>query len=126
MASVDRVINRRLPVKSDTSQRVILAAEAIGFHAAGLLEKRVAELPKRRIRLLLQKRDTFYQGFGRALMTAANQNNEMEAKPILEFMDEISPSYVASQLLEMAPRVDAIAVVPMEHAAVVQALEKTH
>src|SRR5215475_13462341 len=81
VATVDRVINRRLPVKSDTATRVIAAAEAIGFHAAGLLKKRVAELPKRRIGLLLQKKDTFYQTFGRALMMAATRNNEMEAKP---------------------------------------------
>src|SRR5579885_2038649 len=104
VATVDRVINRRLPVKSDTSQRVISAAEAIGFHAAGLLKKRVAELPKRRIGLLLQKRDPFYQAFGRALTTAATQNHEMEGKPVLEFMDEISPAYAASRILEMMPR----------------------
>ncbi len=32
IATVDRVINRRLPVNSYTTQRVVDAAEAIGFH----------------------------------------------------------------------------------------------
>ena len=35
VATVDRVINRRLPVNSDTVQRVVQAAEQIGYRATG-------------------------------------------------------------------------------------------
>jgi LacI family transcriptional regulator len=48
VATVDRVLNRRLPVREDTAIRVVEAAEAIGYHATGLLKRRIAESPKRK------------------------------------------------------------------------------
>ena len=35
VATVDRVLNRRLPVRESTALRVVSAAEAIGYHATG-------------------------------------------------------------------------------------------
>ena len=37
MATVDRVINRRLPVSGATAARVMAAAETIGYHGAVLV-----------------------------------------------------------------------------------------
>ncbi len=47
VATVDRVLNRRLPVRDDTALRVVAAAEAIGYHATGLLRQRLTETPRR-------------------------------------------------------------------------------
>jgi len=37
VATVDRVLNDRLPVRYETALRVVEAAERVGYHAAGLL-----------------------------------------------------------------------------------------
>ena len=71
VATVDRVLNRRLPVREDTALRVVSAAEAIGYHATGLLKRRMTEVPRRTLGFLLQKRhDSFYQSFGAELVKA--------------------------------------------------------
>ena len=123
VATVDRVLNQRLPVRSDTTQRVVAAAEAIGYHATGLLKRRMVEVPKRRLGFLLQKRDNFYLEFGRDLVAATKANKEIEGKPILEFMEELIPATIAKRLTEMVPRVDAVAVVAMDHPQVNEAVE---
>ena len=122
-ATVDRVINRRLPVSEDTALRVVNAAERIGYHGMGLLRRRITEMPARRFGFLLQKRDSFYQAFGRELLAAAKASKDVEARPVLEFMDEVVPSYIAQRLSELAPRVDAVAVVAMDNPQVNQAVE---
>ena len=53
VATVDRVLNRRLPVREDTALRVVAAAETIGYHATGLLKRRLAEAPRRHFGFLL-------------------------------------------------------------------------
>src|SRR4051812_28546724 len=71
IATVDRVLNRRLPVREDTAQRVVAAAESIGYHATGLLKQRLVQAPQRTFGFLLQKRnDDFYRALA-AELTAA-------------------------------------------------------
>lgn len=123
VATVDRVLNRRLPVREDTTIRVVEAAEAIGYHATGLLKSRLTETPKRRFGFLLQKPDPFYQTLGKELVAATKAARTVEGRPLLEFMEEVVPSVVADRLLEMARKVDAIAVVAMDHPVVNEAVE---
>jgi LacI family transcriptional regulator len=123
VATVDRVLNRRLPVREDTAVRVVQAAEAIGFHATGLLKRRLTETPQRRLGFLLQKRDAFYQKLGKDLADATKAASFIEGKPIIEHVDELVPSIIAARLREMAPRVDAVALVAVDHPIVIEAVE---
>jgi hypothetical protein len=43
VATVDRVLNKRHPVKEGTARRVLEAAERIGFYATGLLRQRLGK-----------------------------------------------------------------------------------
>jgi LacI family transcriptional regulator len=116
VATVDRVLNRRLPVRGDTAQRVVAAAETIGYHATGLLKRRLTEIPVRRFGFLLQKRnDAFYQAFGSALVHATKSAREIEGKPIVEFSEELVPSTIAERLRSLAGKCDAVAVVSVDH-----------
>ena len=57
VATVDRVLNGRHPVREETARRVYEAASAIGYHAAALIHQRItADLPKMDFAFLLQKR----------------------------------------------------------------------
>ncbi len=116
VATVDRVLNRRLPVRGDTAQRVVAAAETIGYHATGLLKRRLTEIPVRRFGFLLQKRhDAFYQAFSASLAGATKAAREIEGKPIVEFSEELVPATIADRLKVLAAKCDAVAVVSVDH-----------
>ena len=124
VATVDRVLNRRLPVRDDTAARVMEAAEAIGFHAAGLLKQRLEEVPRRTFGFLLQKRQNpFYQALGAALIEETQRAYSMQGRALVEFIDEINPALIAARLRDMAPRADAVAIVAVDHPAVNEAVE---
>jgi LacI family transcriptional regulator len=72
----------------------------------------------------LQKRDSFYLNFGKELIAATKTATQIDGKPFLEFMDELVPSYIASRILDMSRRVDALAIVTMDHPQVNQAIEE--
>lgn len=124
VATVDRVLNRRLPVREDTARRVVEAAEAIGYHAAGLLKQRLIEVPQRTFGFLLQKRDQFYQTLGAALAAETRAATFIRGRPVVEFTDEISPSIIAARIRDAAARTDALAVVAVDHPLVNEAVEE--
>ncbi len=115
IATVDRVLNRRLPVRGDTAQRVVEAAERIGFHATSLLRKRVFELPARRFGFLLQKKNVFYQALGVALNEASLAELRFQVKPVVEHVDELEPETIVARMKRMAAKVDALTVVAVDH-----------
>src|ERR1700748_868627 len=59
VATVDRVLTARHRVRRGTAERVLGAAEAIGFHGAPLLKRRV-DAPVFTFGFLLQAPDAFY------------------------------------------------------------------
>jgi LacI family transcriptional regulator len=124
VATVDRVLNRRLPVREDTAIRVVEAAEAIGYHATGLLKRRLTETPKRKFGFLLQKPDAFYQTLGKELVAATKAARTVEGKPVIEFIEDVVPSIIAERLLKFARNVDAVAVVAMDHPLVNAAVDE--
>ncbi len=125
VATVDRVLNDRLPVRYETALRVVEAAERIGYHAAGLLKQRIKEAPARRLGFLLQKPDEFYRAFGEALVAETHAAPNAIGKAIVEFNEEIGPAKVAARIREMAGKVDALAVVAVDHPEVNEAIEGT-
>jgi LacI family transcriptional regulator len=124
IATVDRVLNQRLPVTSDTAKRVLAAAERINFHATPLLRKRLEEKPVRRFGFLLQKKYAFYEQFGDKLVAATKAAQTIEGKAQLDFMDELDPALFVRRLHEIARRADAIAIVAMDHPQINQAIEE--
>lgn len=125
VATVDRVLNRRLPVREDTALRVVAAAESIGFHATGLLRQRLKETPKRSFAFLLQKREhEFYQNFGAALLAATRETTAVQGRAVVEFIDEILPATIAQRIGEAVQRHDGVAVVAVDHPLVNEAIAR--
>ena len=125
VATVDRVLNRRLPVRENTALRVVAAAESIGYHATGLLKQRMTEVKPCTLGFLLQKRnDDFYKAFANELMNATKSASFIRGKPVVEFMDELVPSFIAAKIREIGARVDALAVVAVDHPLVSEAVEE--
>jgi LacI family transcriptional regulator len=125
VATVDRVLNRRLPVREDTAHRVVQAAEAIGFHATGLLKRRLVEAPKRRFGFLLQKRDDyFYHALGDRLALETVQSRVIQGKPIVDYIDDLDPHKTVTRLETLAAKADAVGVVAVDHALVNDCVER--
>lgn len=125
-ATVDRVLNNRSAVRDATAQRVLIAAEKIGYHAAGLLKIRHQESkPVKRVVFLLQRStDFFYQALGRAIEQASSQLMDFQLDISIVFMTEVSPSHIAEQLKQQAVNADAIALVSLDHHIVNKEVEK--
>lgn len=124
VATVDRVLNRRLPVREDTALRVVGAAEAIGYHATGLLKRRMSEAPRRTLGFLLQKRhDSFYQAFGAELVKCTKACEGIDGKAIVDFVDELVPARIAARIKDMSERCDALAIVAVDHPTVHEAVD---
>lgn len=124
VATVDRVLNRRLPVREDTALRVVAAAETIGYHATGLLKQRLNEVKPCTLGFLLQKRDDFYKSLANELLNATKSATFVRGKAVVEFMDELVPSFIAAKIREIAPRVDVLAIVAVDHPLVSEAVEE--
>ena len=125
VATVDRVLNRRLPVREDTALRVVSAAESIGYHATGLLRQRLTEVKQCTLGFLLQKRDDdFYRALAAELQAATKSTTDIRGKAVIEFMDELVPSFIAAKIREMGVRVDVLAVVAVDHPLVSEAVEE--
>lgn len=116
VATVDRVINRRAAVRPDTAQRVLDAAERLGFRRTGLIRRRLAEdTQPRRLGFLLQSRRTpFYRRLAVELATAARQG-DTPVEALIEHLDDLTPRHVAARLTRMAQQVDAVALVAADH-----------
>jgi LacI family transcriptional regulator len=117
VATVDRVLNQRHPVREGTAAQVLRAAEAIGYHATVLLKQRLREdLPARTFGFLLQKRaDAFYQQLAADLQAATADCAAVRGRAVVEFMDELSPATIVEALRRVGARADAIAVVSVDH-----------
>lgn len=121
VATVDRVLNRRHPVRPETARRVLAAAEATGYHAAGLIRQRLEQgAVERRLGFLLLRPTPFYRALGAALADATS----IHGKPVVEFLDDLTPRVVADRLLRMGARVQAVGVVAADHPRVAGAVDQ--
>ena len=122
VATVDRVLNRRLPVRNDTAKLVVEAAERIGYHATSLLKRRLEEVPLRKFAFLLQKPDAFYHELARGLSNATKASRDIEGRAHVEYIDQLVPALIAQRIREVAPKYHATAVVAMAHPLVDEAV----
>ena len=124
IATVDRVLNRRTTVRDETAQRVLDAADKIGFHATALIRHRVgANVPRRTLGFLLLKRaDVFYQAMAGELEAATLASTAIRGRPVVAYMEELSPHAVIAAMRDVGSRVDALAVVAVDHPHVAEAV----
>jgi LacI family transcriptional regulator len=120
VATVDRVLNGRLPVRAETSRRVYEAATGIGYHAASLIRQQIEQrLPQFRLGFLLQRPEQFFfQKFAETLQKAVHAATGFRGVPIIDFLPDQTPAGVSAKLREMAQKCDAVAMVSVDHAQI--------
>lgn len=128
VATVDRVLNGRLPVREETARRVYEAATRLGYHAAGLIRQRMErDLPVARLGFVLLRqgqRQFFYQAFDAELRTAVAAAPGVRASALVELAETPTPADVIAALGRLAHRVDALAVVSPDHPSVTAAVQE--
>ena len=127
-ATVDRVLNSRLPVREATALRVIEAAERLGYHAVHVMRQRLPTSGSSyRLGFCLQKRASpFYQALAQALRNAVERHCGGRSTAIIEFVDDLEPLAIGEKLLELGRRCDALGVVALDHPHVNAAVAQLH
>jgi len=125
IATVDRVLNQRAPVSPATTTLVVKAAEALSYHATGLMRRRLEEVaPKKRLGLILQKQGKwFYQAIRDGVERCCHDLRDIQAEADIVFVETLSPADLASAVEELSDRVDAIGLVSIDHPLVHAAIQ---
>lgn len=124
IATVDRVLNGRSPVREETSRKVYEAAERIGFHGANIIRQRMlADLPTYNLGFILRKeRHDFYQSFASELQSASQAILDRRLRLTIQFAKSGEPDEFAELLLGMTGKVQAIGATGPDHHDVTSAV----
>jgi LacI family transcriptional regulator, galactose operon repressor len=110
-STVDRALNGREKVREETAQKVYLAAEKLGYHAAPLIKQRlVADLPQFKLGFLLQKENqAFYLSFRDEIERAAAQLHNVLAQVEIAFAPSQDPREHADMMRDLGSRNQVLA-----------------
>lgn len=126
VSTVNRILGDSGKVRQATMQRVMDAAEEIGFYGLGAIRSRVADTkPRHRFGVLLQgPTQVFYKVLAGSLTTAAKAVENSDVRLRIEYLEDLSPDSVAARILKVGAESDAVAVVAAEHPLVSDAIDK--
>ncbi len=125
-STVDRALNGRKKVREATAQKVYLAAEEIGYHAAPLILRRLsADLPQCKMGFLLQKENQlFYLTFREEIEKAAARIPNVCARVEVIFASSQDPKEQANLILELGGRSQVVAATAVNSHQVTAAVKK--
>ncbi|MDU3076077.1 MAG: LacI family DNA-binding transcriptional regulator [Mixta calida] len=126
VATVDRVLNCRASVRQETRQKVLKAAERLGYRA-GLLQvlsrdDKPDAVPARTGFMLLSKDHSFYAPFAEELRHFARTTFQNEPEFLWLDIDDVES--VAASLESLAQRVDIIGLVALDHPLIRHTIKK--
>ena len=125
VSTVNRVLNQPESVRQPTRERVMIAAEDIGFYGLGTIEHSVRKgrsVHKLGI-LLHQKARRFYRNLGDAIDVEGRRRTEETVQLTIEYLDDLSPERVAEQLIALGDSCEAVALVAAQHPIVANAID---
>ncbi len=125
LSTIDRVLNGRSRVRPDTAQRVLDAAEKIGFYAEGSIRARIIERrPACNLGfLLLQKNNRFYDNLAHELRAAAIAFDAAKVSVDIDYLTDLAPDIVAAKIVAMGKKAKVVGVVATQHPTIARAIE---
>ncbi len=126
ISTVNRVLGGSGKVRKATMQRVLEAAEEIGFYGVGSIQSRIsATRPRDRFIVFLQQSGrAFYETIGSELKRAAQEVEGRDVSLSVRFMEDLSPDKVAETLVAQGMGADAVAVVAADHPLIADAIDR--
>ncbi len=124
VATVDRVINARAPVREETRQKVFKAARALGHSFAGRVQQATSgALPRIKIGFVFSKeRQAFYQSLRLKVEAAAADAVGAMVETTFYFSPSQAPSDFASLIREAGAVSDVVVATAVDHASVTDAV----
>lgn len=122
VTTVDRALNGRSVVSEATLKAIAEAAERVGYHARGLIARRITDrVPEIRLGFVLVKpKHEFYQGFAREIEAAVARRRDVRGRATVVFAQSQSPEEFSELLRGFRGRVDAVAAVAVNHQKMTQ------
>ena len=125
VSTVNRVLNQPDSVREATRNRVLWAAEEIGFYGLGALEHSIknAQATHNIGFLLLRGARAFYRSLGDAVINAAQAYSKAPVEVTVEFLEDLSPEKVAAHIVSLGEKCEGIAIVAPQHPLVADAID---
>ncbi|KXF80542.1 LacI family DNA-binding transcriptional regulator [Enterovibrio coralii] len=125
VATVDRVINQRAPVKSATANRIIKAAKELGWRPPAVFENAIHDIDTSttlNAAVLLQKNISplCAESFERLSHTELDPDSSLS----VDLIDDLDPEKIAARLLKLGKKHDIIAVTAIDHPFISEAIDK--
>ncbi|MBY6046206.1 LacI family DNA-binding transcriptional regulator [Vannielia litorea] len=126
VSTVNRVISDAGSVRQPTRERVLEAAQEIGFYGLGTIEHSVrSRRETHRLGVILQARSrVFYRDLGAALEAAARSHPDANVELVIDHLDDLSPDNVAARIRRLGQSCETVAVVSAEHPLVSEAIDE--
>jgi LacI family transcriptional regulator len=121
-ATADRVLNRRPGVRFTTVQRVLLAADELGYIPSGGALPPAALKPLRLAYLLPAGTNRFLGLLGRLIGSSQDHFAALNMRARVEYIEGFRPELLAHHLRRTARDFDGIAFMALEHPAVREAV----
>jgi LacI family transcriptional regulator len=125
IATVDRVLNDRPNVRDTTIERVLLAAERIGYPTRRLEAVRMnAERPVVHFGFVLHKpSQEFYRNFAKALETTVADRVDIRGRCDIRFSASQAPGDFVAELEDVSRTADVLATSAINHPSLSDAVE---
>jgi LacI family transcriptional regulator len=126
VSTVNRVLAGDASVRDYIVKQVKDAAEDIGYYGVRAIQaKIIARKPRLRLGfLLLQPQRHLYKMLGAALAAAASAHSDQEIAVEVFYAEDLAPQVIATQLLDLGERCDAVGVVTAVHPLVTDAVNR--
>lgn len=126
VSTVNRVIGQEGSVRQQTRERVLQAAEEIGFYGLGAIDYSVRRgRETHRLGVLLhQGQRPFYRNLGDALLKQAHNHPYCKVDLHLEYLTDLSPDNIAARLSELGDSCESLALVAAQHPLISDAIDK--
>jgi LacI family transcriptional regulator len=121
-ATVDRVLNQRPGVRAVTVQRVLQAANELGYLMDSTLPAQALK-PWRLGFLLPAGTNRFLNMLGRLIISSQDQLASFNMRARVEHIESLKPDLLAQELLRLGREVDGIVFMAIEHPAVREAVD---
>lgn len=125
VSTVNRVLNQPDSVRPPTRERILAAAEEIGFYGLGTIEHAMKSTQTtHHLGVLLQRGSrAFYRNLGDSIAAAAEAFDGQNIELTLEFLEDLTPENVAKHMVSLGERCEALAIVAPQHPFVADAID---
>lgn len=126
VSTVNRILSGKGQVKNTTIQKVESAAEKIGYYGVGTIKYRLDEAtPTYKLGFLLQQSNRpLYQKFSRNITESCHRRTNEIVKPLIDFVDMLTPDNIAKRLKALGQECDAVAVIAADHPVIGNAISE--